>query len=67
MQILIILLIISAKYDNLTGLSGENFYINTGDVQAACRVQQLHQLLRHNIVPDSALKESCEYCTAPIQ
>lgn len=33
------------------------------DVQAACKV---HQLLKHDTVPDSAFKESCEYCTAPI-
>ena len=43
---------------------GGNFYIDIGDVQAASKVQQLHQLLKHDIVPDDIHKMSCEFCTS---
>ena len=42
-----------------------NFYIDIGDVIAAAKVQQLHQLSKHNIIPHTIKQSACDLCKTP--
>ena len=45
---------------------GGNYYIDIGDVIAAAKVQQLHQLIKHDIVPHTSKQSACDLCkTSP--
>ena len=41
---------------------GGNFYIDIGDVIAAAKVQDLHQLVKADIIPNEVISNNCEIC-----
>ena len=44
---------------------GGNFYIDYGDVLAVAKIQvnSMHQLLKHDLIPDKCLSFKCPNCT----
>ena len=45
---------------------GGNFYIDTVDVMAVVKMQVLHQLLKHDLLPDKRHSYKCPNCTQEV-
>ena len=56
-------------FGNAKQRKGGNFYIVIIDVIAAAKAQHLHQLVKHNILPDANIesKRNCLICEANIE